>query len=144
MLSKTCVARQLIPESQLRYIRILVLLCGEEKKETSSTDGMKLSMQTSELIRHRTGIATKRIASIVGALKSNDFNTVAETLSRDSNQFHALCLDTYPPIRYLNEFSWSVMNLVDHCLNPHLKTKIGYTFDAGPHAFLILHEEVLE
>lgn len=65
-------------------------------------------------------------------------------LRQDSNQFHAICLDTYPPIFYLNEFSRSVMQLVDTRLNKCLPHKIAYTFDAGPHAFLILHQDVFE
>ncbi len=28
---------------------------------------------------------------------------------QDSNQFHAICLDTYPPIFYLNQFSKQVI-----------------------------------
>lgn len=58
---------------------------------------------------------------------------------KDSNSFHAICLDTYPPIHYLNDFSRQVMYLIDHVINPKLKSKIAYTFDAGPHAFVIVH-----
>lgn len=64
--------------------------------------------------------------------------------NQDSNQFHAICLDTYPPIFYLNEFSKSVIQIVDRRLNKVLKHKIAYTFDAGPHAFLIVHADVFE
>lgn len=31
---------------------------------------------------------------------------------RDSNQFHAICLDTYPPCVYLNQVSYEIMSLV--------------------------------
>lgn len=64
--------------------------------------------------------------------------------SQDSNQFHAICLDTYPPIFYLNEFSKSVIQIVDRRINKVLKHKIAYTFDAGPHAFLIMHADVFD
>lgn len=58
---------------------------------------------------------------------------------QDSNQFHAICLDTYPPIFYLNEFSKQIIYIVDNILNPRLNYKVAYTFDAGPHAFLFMH-----
>ena len=31
---------------------------------------------------------------------------------QDSNQFHAVCLDTYPPIFYLNDVSRRVIHMV--------------------------------
>ena len=33
-------------------------------------------------------------------------------LPQDSNQFHAVCLDTYPPIMYLSDVSKRIMQLV--------------------------------
>jgi diphosphomevalonate decarboxylase len=63
-------------------------------------------------------------------------------VTQDSNQFHAICLDTYPPIFYLNEFSKQIIHIVDRILNPELQFKVGYSFDAGPHAFLFMHESV--
>ena len=37
---------------------------------------------------------------------------------QDSNQFHATCLDTYPPIFYMNDTSKKIANLV-HAYNKH-------------------------
>jgi diphosphomevalonate decarboxylase len=53
-------------------------------------------------------------------------------------------LDTYPPIFYLNEFSKQVIEVVDHYINANSNLKVAYTFDAGPHAFLFVHEDNLK
>ena len=35
---------------------------------------------------------------------------------KDSNNFHAICQDTFPPIFYLNEFSKDIIGIV-HKIN---------------------------
>lgn len=35
---------------------------------------------------------------------------------KDSNQFHAVALDTYPPAVYMNDVSHAIVDLV-HCFN---------------------------
>ena len=35
--------------------------------------------------------------------------------------------------------------MIDHTINKESKkAKVAYTFDAGPHAFLLIHEDMLE
>lgn len=47
----------------------------------------------------------KRIEQMEKAIKSMDFAEFAKITCVDSNQFHATCLDTSPPIFYLNDTS---------------------------------------
>ncbi len=54
----------------------------------------------------------------------------------DSNQFHATCLDTFPPIFYMNDVSRAVVATV-HALNKASGRNLcAYTFDAGPNAVM--------
>ena len=70
------------------------------------------------------------------AIKTRNFAAFAELAMRDSNQFHATCLDTYPPIFYMNDVSRAVILLITK-LNATAGTiKYGYTFDAGPNPVL--------
>ena len=72
-----------------------------------------------------------------------DFETFAELTMRDSNSFHAVCLDTTPPIFYLNDVSRNAIAVVEE-LNRVLRKKVAaYTFDAGPNA-VVYYEEKME
>lgn len=57
-------------------------------------------------------------------MEEDDFNGLMELIIKDSNQFHAICLDTYPPLFYLNEFSKKIMQIVAE-LNKVLAFKVG-------------------
>lgn len=46
------------------------------------------------------------------AVRRKDFAAFAELTMKDSNQFHATCLDTFPPIFYLSSVSQQVIGLV--------------------------------
>ena len=62
---------------------------------------------------------------------------------KDSNQFHAICQDTYPPISYMNDMSRIIVRLC-HVINKHYgSVKAAYTFDAGPNAVIYCLEQVL-
>lgn len=61
---------------------------------------------------------------------------------QDSNQFHAVCQDTYPPIFYMNDMSKLIIRLV-HVINAHFGSiRAAYTFDAGPNAVIYTLEQV--
>lgn len=60
---------------------------------------------------------------------------------KESNSFHATCLDTFPPIVYLNDVSRAAMRVVDDINLNAGKTIAAYTFDAGPNAVIYYEEE---
>jgi diphosphomevalonate decarboxylase len=62
---------------------------------------------------------------------------------QDSNQFHAICQESYPPLFYLNDTSKKIINLI-HEFNNKNGLCSGYSFDAGPNAFLLVKTEKLE
>ena len=57
-------------------------------------------------------------------------------MMEESNEFHSICLGSNPPIRYLNEFSFGIIDIVNKINEKNIKC--GYTFDAGCHAFLMM------
>ncbi|MCO5557364.1 hypothetical protein L7F22_010927 [Adiantum nelumboides] len=79
---------------------------SSRQKETSSTSGMQDSVNTSKLLHHRAKeIVPGVILEMRKAIQDRDFATFARICCADSNQFHATCLDTSPPIFYLNDTS---------------------------------------
>lgn len=50
-------------------------------------------------------IVPSRILQMEEAIKSRNFGSFARLTCADSNQFHAICLDTTPPIFYMNDTS---------------------------------------
>uniref|UniRef100_A0A8C9YD03 Diphosphomevalonate decarboxylase n=2 Tax=Sander lucioperca TaxID=283035 RepID=A0A8C9YD03_SANLU len=134
---KDSLAQQVEPETHWPELRVLVLVASAERKPVGSTSGMQTSVQTSCLLKHRAeSVVPGRMAEMIEAVRRKDFAAFAELTMKDSNQFHATCLDTYPPIFYLNSVSQQVINLV-HRYNRHYgETRLAYTFDAGPNAVI--------
>lgn len=47
---------------------------------------------------------------------------------RDSNQFHAICLDTYPPCVYLNQVSQEIISFVHEYNEAAGQIKVCYSY----------------
>ncbi|XP_068430029.1 diphosphomevalonate decarboxylase [Clinocottus analis] len=139
---KDSLAQQVAPETHWPELRVLVLVASAEKKPVGSTSGMQTSVQTSRLLKHRAeSVVPGRMVEMIEAVQRKDFTAFAELTMKDSNQFHATCLDTYPPIFYLNSVSQQVINLV-HRYNRHYReTRLAYTFDAGPNAVIYMLQQ---
>ena len=50
-------------------------------------------------------VVEPRMAEMEKAYLDKDFESFGKLTMQDSNQFHAICLDTYPPIFYMNDVS---------------------------------------
>ncbi|OQV21467.1 Diphosphomevalonate decarboxylase [Hypsibius exemplaris] len=136
------IAQQVKPASHWPEMRVLILVVSDHKKETSSTHGMKTTAETSRLLKYRADVLVpQRCAEMTAAITAKNFAEFAEITMRDSNQFHAVCLDTYPPIFYLNSVSQAIIEMV-HIYNQYKGTPtVAYSFDAGPNAFLFTLED---
>jgi diphosphomevalonate decarboxylase len=100
-------------------MRVVVLVVNDEQKKYSSTSGMKRSVETSQFLELRAAkVVPKRVEEMVGAIERKDFETFARVTMQDSNQFHSVCLDTYPPCFYMNDVSRAVVELV-HLYNEY-------------------------
>ncbi|XP_064485530.1 diphosphomevalonate decarboxylase-like isoform X2 [Ornithodoros turicata] len=138
------VAQQVAPVDHWPELRVLILVANDQKKDTGSTSGMGSSVQTSTLLKYRAStVVPQRIKDMTEAILNKDFNKFADVTMQESNQLHAICLDTYPPIRYMNRISWDIVSLVHRYNDFYKANRVAYSFDAGPNAFLFTLEEYL-
>ncbi|CAG8581389.1 8996_t:CDS:2 [Ambispora gerdemannii] len=136
-------AVQIAPETHWPELEALICVVSDLKKGTSSTEGMQHTVKTSELLQHRISkVVPERMRGIKEAIKTRDFKKFAEITMRDSNQFHAVCVDTFPPIFYMNDVSRAIIRLITEYNNSGDETyKAAYTFDAGPNAVIYAQKE---
>ncbi|PSS04980.1 Diphosphomevalonate decarboxylase [Actinidia chinensis var. chinensis] len=131
-------AVQLADEKHWDDLVIVIAVVSSRQKETSSTSGMRESVETSKLIHHRAKeVVPKRIVEMEEAIKNRDFESFAHLSCADSNQFHAVCMDTCPPIFYMNDTSHRIISCVEKWNRSEASPQVAYTFDAGPNAVLI-------
>lgn len=114
--------------------------------KVSSTNGMQTSTVTSELLKTRVKLVEeKRLEEMQSYILAKDFNKVGKLAIKESNSLHAVCLDTYPPLFYLNEKSKEIIRIINEFnkfeqASPET-LKAFYSFDAGPNAFLFVLDE---
>lgn len=136
------IASQVMDHLHWPEMRVLILVVKDTMKHTSSSKGMKLSVETSELLKHRVkNCVPKRVEEICEAIQTKNFSKFAELTMKDSNQFHAVCLDTYPPCVYMTDVSHRIVDIIHKYNELSGEVKVAYTFDAGPNACLYLLEK---
>lgn len=142
-------AVEVAPASHWPDIHALICVVNDAKKGTSSTSGMQRTVETSALLQHRIKhVVPERMGAISQAIKAKDFDSFARITMQDSNQFHAVALDTDPPIFYMNDVSKSIISLIVEYNRVSVenggKLKAAYTYDAGPNAVIYAPKENLK
>jgi diphosphomevalonate decarboxylase len=136
------VAFQVASASHWPNMRAVILVVSAAKKGVSSTTGMQTTVATSTLFQSRAAeTVPKRMKEMQDAIKNKDFEAFGKLTMMDSNSFHATCLDTFPPIFYLNDISRAAIKVVEAINAAAGKIIAAYTFDAGPNAVVYYEEE---
>lgn len=118
-------------------MKAAILVVSDDKKDTPSTTGMQTTVKTSDLFQHRiSNTVPERYNLMKKSILNKDFETFAKLTMQDSNSFHSVCLDSYPPIFYLNDTSKKIMKLIHQLNDAEGKIIAAYTFDAGPNAVI--------
>lgn len=138
-------ASQVVDDLHWPAMRVIICVINDAQKDVSSSEGMLRSVQTSQLLKYRSStVVPERISKIKSAILDKDFERFASITMQDSNQFHAICLDTFPPLFYLNDTSRQVVRICS-IINAHYGcNKVAYTFDAGPNACIYLLDDFVD
>ena len=139
-------AVQVSPTEHWPEMQALICVVSDDKKGTSSTSGMQRSVETSSLLQHRIKhVVPDRMDRMAAAIRAKDFSAFAKITMADSNQFHAVALDTEPPIFYMNDVSRAIIALIGEYNRVSVEAgtgyKAAYTYDAGPNAVIYALEE---
>ena len=139
-------AVEVAPREHWPDMHALICVVSDDKKGTSSTSGMQRTVETSALLQHRIKyVVPERMKLISEAIKTRDFNAFAKITMQDSNQFHAVALDTEPPIFYMNDVSRAIISLIVEYNRVSVDAggpiKAAYTYDAGPNAVIYTLKE---
>ncbi|CAO1623238.1 unnamed protein product [Sympodiomycopsis kandeliae] len=139
-------AVEVAPREHWPDLQALICVVSDAKKGTPSTAGMQRTVATSPFLQHRIKeVVPQRMIDISRAIQAREFDTFAAITMADSNNFHATCLDTTPPIFYMNDVSRSIVQLIEELNRASEEAGKGklaaYTYDAGPNAVLYAPKE---
>lgn len=123
-------------------IGMLFIIVDDNRKDVSSTEGMRRVVETSPYYDGWVSSAAKDLAAIKTAIAKQDLETTGEIAERSALKMHALNLSANPPFNY-----WSPDSIVAMRKVTELR-EMGYpvylTMDAGPNVKLICKASQLE
>lgn len=133
---ESSIAVQVFEQSHWPELELILVLISTASKEVSSTSGMRSSAETSADLQDRINRRVpERLERIKAAIAAKDFPTVATITMTDSDDLHHICETSEPQIVYLTYKSHAVKDVI-RGLNAD-GVKAGFTFDAGPNAFIV-------
>lgn len=130
-------AVQLFDQNHWPELTDIIAITDARRKRFPSRAGMKQTIQTSVLYKARMAYVNDALTAIETALKDRDFETLAERTMRESNDLHAVAMDTWPPLFYLNDISKAIIYRIHELNDSAGKFIAAYTFDAGANAHVI-------
>ncbi|BBG25221.1 diphosphomevalonate decarboxylase [Sulfuracidifex tepidarius] len=124
---------QIFTHDHWRDLVDLIPIFTDEKKRISSRKGMSVSVETSNLMKCRLEFVRETLPSVLDSIRNRDAKKFFEMTIRHSNSMHAIMMDSFPPLIYLNAMS---LKVIDSFGDGKIA---GYTFDAGPnpHVFTL-------
>lgn len=141
---KDSYAVQIAPASHWPNLRNVIAITNPDRKKVGSAEGMEVTTRTSTLYPERVKSRPKILSLMRRAILKRDLPAFLELTMRESSHMHAVMLDSFPPIIYLNDISRDIMSGVHEFNRKKGKICAGYTFDAGPNAHIYTTDEHAE
>ena len=123
-------------------IAMIVVVINKEKKEISSKEAMRRTVQTSPYYPAWVLSAQSDIENMKKAIKKHDFRVVGEITQSNALRMHASMMSAVPPIIYWQPETLNVLRLVDELNKKGLDCYA--TMDAGPNVKILTRQSNVE
>lgn len=131
-----------IHDSMYWNLRVVVAITETAPKAISSTEGMRLSRETSPFYPSWVESTQRDFDVATVAIHNQDFSQLAEVTESSCRKMHALMLSTEPPLRYWNSTTLGCLDAVEKLQNRQIP--VFYSIDAGPQVKAICSSDVID
>ncbi|OQO70396.1 diphosphomevalonate decarboxylase [Enterococcus villorum] len=138
---ETSFAKQVPSDGFEENLAMVFLLLNEQKKDLSSRDGMRRTVETSSFYQGWLDSVEADLTQLKQAIKTKNFQLLGETMEQNGLKMHGTTLAAHPPFTYWSPDSLKAMQAVRELRNNGVPCY--FTMDAGPNVKVLVQKEHL-
>lgn len=138
---ETSFAKQVPSDGFEENLAMVFLLLNEQKKDISSRDGMRRTVETSSFYQGWLDSVEADLTQLKRAIKTKNFQLLGETMEQNGLKMHGTTLAAHPPFTYWSPDSLKAMQAVRELRNNGVPCY--FTMDAGPNVKVLVQKEHL-
>ena len=124
------------------HLAMVFLLLNEQKKDVSSRDGMRRTVETSSFYQGWLDSVEADLYQLKQAIKTKNFQLLVETMEQNGLKMHGTTLAARPPFTYWSPDSLKAMQAVRDLRNQGIPCY--FTMDAGPNVKVLVQKDHLD
>lgn len=124
------------------HLAMVFLLLNEQKKDVSSRDGMRRTVETSSFYQGWLDSVEADLYQLKQAIKTKNFQLLGETMEQNGLKMHGTTLAARPPFTYWSPDSLKAMQAVRDLRNQGIPCY--FTMDAGPNVKVLIQKDHLD
>ncbi|OJG81688.1 diphosphomevalonate decarboxylase [Enterococcus ratti] len=122
-------------------LAMVFLLLNDQKKEVSSREGMRRTVETSSFYQGWIDSVETDLCQLKQAIQSKNFQLLGETMEQNCLKMHGTTLAAHPPFTYWSPDSLKAMQAVHQLRSSGIPCY--FTMDAGPNVKVLVQKEHL-
>lgn len=122
-------------------LAMVFVLINDQKKEVSSRNGMRRTVETSSFYQGWLDSVEGDLYQLKQAIKTKDFQLLGETMERNGLKMHGTTLAAQPPFTYWSPNSLKAMDAVRQLRKQGIPCY--FTMDAGPNVKVLVENSHL-
>ena len=122
-------------------LAMVFVLINDQKKEVSSRNGMRRTVETSSFYQGWLDSVEGDLYQLKQAIKTKDFQLLGETMERNGLKMHGTTLAAQPPFTYWSPDSLKAMDAVRQLRKKGIPC--DFTMDAGPNVKVLVENSHL-